>query len=91
VYILSNQSGRVLYTGVTGDLRRRLWEHRGKIADGFTRRYNINKLLYCEQTASAAAAVAREKQIKSWRREKKIALVQTANPQWRDLSEDWTA
>ncbi len=91
VYILTNWSGRVMYIGVTNDLQRRLYEHRHQMADGFTKRYNIHKLVYFEQTGDIRAAIAREKQLKGWSREKKNALVASANPMWRDLSEDWKA
>ena len=91
VYILTNWSGKVMYIGVTNDLQRRLYEHRHQLADGFTKRYNIHKLVYFEQTGDVRAAIAREKQLKGWSREKKNALVASANPTWRDLSEDWKA
>ncbi len=91
VYILTNWSGRVMYIGVTNDLQRRLYEHRHQMADGFTERYNVHKLVYFEQTGDIRAAIAREKQLKGWSREKKNALVASANPTWRDLSEDWKA
>ncbi len=91
VYILTNWSGKVMYIGVTNDLQRRLYEHRHQLADGFTKRYNVHKLVYFEQTGDVRAAIAREKQLKGWSREKKNALVASANPTWRDLSEDWKA
>lgn len=91
VYILTNWSGKVMYIGVTNDLQRRLYEHRHQLADGFTKRYNVHKLVYFEQTGDVRAAIAREKQLKGWSREKKNALVTSANPTWRDLSEDWKA
>lgn len=90
-YILTNWSGKVMYIGVTNDLQRRLYEHRHQLADGFTKRYNVHKLVYFEQTGDVRAAIAREKQLKGWSREKKNALVASANPTWRDLSEDWKA
>ena len=89
VYILTNRRG-TLYTGVTSDLERRLAEHRaGK--SGFTARYRIGKLLYFETTGDVWAAIAREKRIKGWLREKKFALIRTLNPQLRDLSWDFAA
>ena len=91
VYILTNWNGRVMYIGVTNDLQRRLYEHRHQLVDGFTKRYNVHKLVCFEQTGDVRAAIAREKQLKGWSREKKNALVASANPAWRDLSEDWKA
>ena len=90
VYILSSRT-RVLYIGVTSDLTKRLFEHKEKLIPGFTSRYNVDRLVYSEATADALAAIAREKQIKGWLRRKKIELIETENPQWRDLSEDWIA
>jgi putative endonuclease len=88
VYIMSNRS-RTLYTGVTGDLKRRVYEHKNKLVNGFTRKYNIAKLVYYEATSEVASAIVREKQIKGWLRRKKIALIESANPRWKDLSEEW--
>ena len=88
VYILANGS-RMLYSGVTNDLKRRVYEHRNKQVPGYTRQYNISRLVYFEDTPNASAAIAREKQIKGWTRAKKLALVETNNPDWRDLSEEW--
>lgn len=89
VYILSNWDHSVIYVGVTNDLERRIFEHKNKLAAGFTRKYNVDRLVYFEQTGDVTAAIAREKQIKGYRREKKNALVLSANPEWRDLSLDW--
>ena len=89
VYILTNWNNKVMYIGVTGDLRRRLYEHRNELADGFTRKYHVHKLVYFEQTTDVHAALEREKQLKKWVRAKKNHLVESANPEWRDLSEDW--
>ena len=89
VYILTNQNDQVMYIGVTNDLERRLYEHKSHLVEGFTRDYRVDKLVYYETTTDVTAAIEREKQLKKWRREKKNALVQKANPQWRDLSEDW--
>jgi len=89
VYILSNWNDSVLYIGVTSDLPRRLYEHRNHLVDGFTHKYNINKLVYYEHTNDVRSAIAREKQLKGWSRAKKNALVRKANPNWRDLSSDW--
>ena len=88
VYIMSSLKG-TLYTGVTSELKNRVYAHKNKLIPGFTNRYNIDRLVYYEETSEAKEAIAREKQIKSWRREKKIALIKTINPTWRDLSEDW--
>jgi putative endonuclease len=88
VYILANRA-RVLYTGVTNNLERRLYEHRHKLVRGFTSRYNIGRLVYAESTNDVIAALEREKQIKGWLRQKKIALIESLNPEWRDLSEEW--
>ena len=88
VYILTNRSG-TLYTGVTGDLERRMYEHKGKLVEGFTKRYNIDMLVYYEVTDDINGALSREKQIKAWRRSKRVALIESTNPQWRDLSDGW--
>ena len=87
VYILANWDHRVLYTGVTNDLTRRLYEHKSGLHEGFTKKYRVTNLVYFEQTSDVNAAIAREKQIKGWRREKKDALVEQVNPEWNDLSE----
>jgi putative endonuclease len=79
----------VLYIGVTSNLERRIVEHRQKLVPGFTEKYNVNKLVYFEQTNDAISAITREKQLKKWRREKKNALVDSVNPTWRDLSAEW--
>jgi putative endonuclease len=76
----------VLYTGVTNDLHRRVSEHRVHVVDGFTRRYNVDRLVYFESTTEILEAIAREKQIKGWSRSKKIALVMSMNPEWNDLA-----
>ena len=89
VYILTN-SKRTLYTGVTNDLTRRVYEHKHKLVDGFTQRYNISWLVYYEATSDVESAIAREKQIKGWLRRKKVALIESANPRWRDLALDWS-
>ena len=90
VYILSNWDDSVLYIGVTGNLLRRLYEHQNGLVDGFTKQYNIHKLVYYETTNDVYSATSREKQLKKWRREKKNQLIETVNPQWRDLSLDWS-
>ena len=89
VYILANWDDSVLYIGVTGNLQKRLYEHRMGLAEGFTKKYNIHKLVYFETTGDVYSAISREKQLKKWRRAKKNVLINRANPQWRDLSEEW--
>jgi putative endonuclease len=88
VYILANRSG-TLYVGVTNNLLRRFYEHKQKLIPGFTKRYKIDRLMYYEHTPDVGAAIAREKQIKRWRREKKVALIESKNRDWHDLSEGW--
>lgn len=85
VYILTNERHTVLYTGVTNDLLRRVGEHRARIIPGFTSRYNAEMLVYFEETSDVSAAIAREKQIKGGSRRRKVALVDSINPDWRDL------
>ena len=88
VYILASQSRR-LYVGVTSDLGRRMFEHRSGQGSAFTSRYRITRLVHFEVTPNSRAAIAREKQIKGWTREKRLRLVESANPMWIDLAEDW--
>ena len=88
VYIVTNHSHR-LYIGVTNDLERRMYEHKLKLLPGHTRRYNINQLVYYEAYRRIQDAIEREKQLKRWRRAKKIALIEVENPHWEDLSADW--
>ena len=90
VYIMTNEQ-KTLYTGVTNDLERRVYEHKNKLVEGFTRKYNITRLVYYERTADVQAAIEREKQIKGWLRRKKVALLESMNPAWVDLSEGWFA
>lgn len=89
VYLMSNKTNKVLYTGVTNNLERRLREHKNKQIEGFTKRYNVTKLVYFEQTSDINSAITREKQIKGWLREKKNNLIESVNPDWKDLSDDW--
>lgn len=89
VYILTNWNDQVMYIGMTNNLERRLHEHKNKLVDGFTKKYNVNKLVYYEYGNDVHAAIAREKEIKKWRREKKNNLVMTMNPEWKDLSLEW--
>jgi len=88
VYILTNKTNTVLYIGVTGDLTRRIYEHKNKVISGFTKKYNLEKLVYFEQTKDVITALNREKQLKNWHREWKVNLIEENNSQWRDLSED---
>ena len=88
VYIMTNRS-QTLYTGVTNDLQHRVYEHKQKPVDGFTKKYNLTKLVYYESTDDVRSAIGREKQIKGWLRAKKIALIESMNPQWGDLSDGW--
>ena len=89
VYILASRT-RVLYVGITSDMTKRLYEHKNKLVPGFTSSYNVDRLVYIESTEDAVAAITREKQIKGWLRKKKTALIEAENPQWLDLSEQWT-
>jgi len=90
VYILSNRTRR-LYIGVTSNLAARIWQHKQRTINGFTKKYNINRLVYFEYTENPMDAICREKQVKKYRREKKIALIESINPDWKDLAEDWDA
>ena len=89
VYLLTNWNNKVMYVGVTNNLERRMYEHKNKLVEGFTQKYNVDKLVYFEETRDVHAALEREKEIKKWRREKKNALVLKDNEEWRDLSEGW--
>jgi len=86
VYILTNHS-RTPYTGISNNLQRRVYEHKHHMVEGFTSKYNIIRLVYFEETSDVYAAIAREKQIKGWVRTKKLALIESINPEWRDLSD----
>ena len=90
VYIMASTS-RVLCVGVTNDLQRRVNEHKGRRVPGFTKKYHVTQLVYFETTSDVRVAIEREKQIKTWGREKKVKLIQASNPEWRDLSEEWMA
>jgi putative endonuclease len=85
---MTNRS-KTLYTGVTNDLERRVYEHKQKLIEGFTKKYNLTMLAYYELTDDVQSAITREKQIKGWLRRKKVALIESLNPQWKDLSEAW--
>ncbi len=90
VYILTNKHHSVLYIGVTSDLEGRIWEHREKVMEGFTKRYQVTKLIFYEDYPDPQSAIDREKQLTGWRREKKIALIQTPNPRWNDFFDEIT-
>ena len=86
VYIMTNWDGRVLYVGVTNNLERRVCEHKNKLVEGFTKKYNLTKLVYSESFSSASEAIATEKKIKGWTRGKKEDLIDSKNPGWKDLN-----
>ena len=88
LYIMTNRNNTVLYTGITSDLKRRIYEHKEKLAEGFTKRYNLTKLVYYEVFQDSLNAIQREKQIKGGSRKKKVALINDINPAWKDLDED---
>ena len=89
VYIITNKRNTVLYTGMTGNLEHRIYEHKNNLIKGFTSKYRVSKLVYYEEFVTAYEAIQREKQIKGWLRKKKIALIEKINPKWDDLSKDW--
>lgn len=89
VYIMTNRGNTVLYTGMTSDLERRVYEHKHSLLGGFTSKYNVHKLVYYEQFINPLDAITREKQIKGGSRKKKIKLIERENPQWADLSDGW--
>ncbi|MFC1792528.1 GIY-YIG nuclease family protein [Planctomycetota bacterium] len=88
VYIMTNRSG-TLYIGVTNNIKQRVYQHKNKLIEGFTKKYNIDRLIYVETFSDVNSAIAREKTIKGWLRKKKIELIKEANPDWKDLSENW--
>ncbi len=88
VYILGSISG-TLYIGVTGNLRRRMWQHKNHVFAGFTAEYGVERLLYRERYFTVGRAIAREKQLKGWIRKKKVALIERDNPEWKDLAGEW--
>ena len=90
VYILASRTNGTLYTGVTSNLVRRVYEHRNNLADGFTKQYGVHRLVYYEFHADMEGAITREKQIKKWNRQWKINLIEQGNPEWRDLWADIT-
>ena len=88
VYMLTNKTNKVLYTGVTNNLKRRVYQHKNNLVQGFTQKYNVHKLVYYDCTNSVYDAISREKEIKGWKREKKNELVNKFNPEWKDLFEE---
>ena len=88
IYIVTNKSNRVIYTGITSDLMKRIYQHKAKLMEGFTRKYNTDKLVYYETFEDPLTAIEREKQIKAGSRQKKIDLINNVNPNWNDLYED---
>ena len=88
VYILTNKRNKVLYTGITSNLKKRVYEHKTKIVEGFTQKYNVNKLVYYEMYKDVREAIAREKQIKAGSRKKKVEMINAFNPEWGDLYEE---
>jgi len=88
IYLLTNKHNNVLYTGVTNDLIRRVYEHKNKVQKGFTEKYNVDRLVYYEMYNDISDAITREKQIKGWTRKKKNELISQFNPKWKDLYED---
>ena len=89
VYILTNYNETTFYIGVTGDLQKRIWEHKNKVVEGFTKKYNVDRLVYYELTEDVESALNREKQLKRWHRQWKINLIKEMNPELNDLSEQW--
>ncbi|WP_055078737.1 GIY-YIG nuclease family protein [Lagierella massiliensis] len=88
IYIMANKTNKTIYIGVTSNLIKRVWEHKNKLVDGFTKHYNVNKLVYYEETTDVNSAIAREKQLKGWNRAKKNKLIDSINPNWKDLYDD---
>lgn len=89
VYILTNQINTVLYIGITSKLEQRIYQHKNKLTKGFTEKYNVDKLIYFEETSDPMSAISREKQLKGWTRKKKETLINRVNPEWDDLSIDF--
>lgn len=89
VYILANKTNSTLYIGVTNDLKRRIYEHKNKLYEGFSAKYNVNKLVYFEECSDIKSAIQREKNLKKWKRAWKNELIEKTNPEYKDLSADW--
>ena len=85
VYIMTNENNKVFYIGVTNNLVRRVYEHKNKLIEGFTSKYNVNKLVFCEETNDIYQAISREKQLKGWTRQKKINLIKSINPEFKEI------
>jgi putative endonuclease len=90
VYILASQRNGTLYVGVTNDIARRVWEHKSKLVPGFTRNYGVDRLVFAERYESINQAREAEQKLKRWRRVWKVELIEKANPQWKDLAEDFS-
>ncbi len=90
VYILASQRNGTLYIGVTNDLARRIWEHKHDLVEGFTKKYGVHRLVWCETASTPLAAITREKQLKKWNRAWKLHLIEEMNPDWRDLYDEIT-
>jgi len=88
VYIMASQKNGTLYIGVSGNLKKRVYEHRYDLIEGFTKKYQVHRLVYFESTPDINAAIAREKQLKAWKRQWKIGLIENENPDWKDLYDD---
>ena len=89
VYILASKRNGTLYIGVTNNLERRMYQHKNKLIDGFTKKYGVYKLVHFEMTNDVRSAIQREKQLKKWNRKWKLELIEKENPEWKDLSEEW--
>lgn len=90
IYILASKKNGTLYTGLTNDLIRRVYEHKSGLIEGFTKKYSVHKLVYFEDTTDINAAILREKRLKKWKRQWKIELIEKQNPEWKDLSNEFT-
>lgn len=89
VYILASRKNGTLYIGVTTNLRRRIWEHREGVAEGFSKQYHVTTLVHIEEFSGIRPAISREKELKGWTRSRKLALIETTNPDWNDLAARW--
>ena len=87
VYLLANAKNGTLYLGVTSDLPKRIWQHKNKLAEGFTQKHGVDRLVWCEACPDAESAILREKQLKKWNRDWKVRLIETDNPEWLDLAD----